>query len=204
MFGPPPPRIDPNAADAFRPTHSFVPPREAGETLERPALEFPVPPPVVDTRSQFGSADFEVVGPRLRLPRITNGAASGAGGRKTAEAQAKVSMAKAGAGAGMLSINGKSLTHYFPVFMARELVLEPLLVTETLCDMDVQVEVHGGGKSAQAGAVRLAIGRALQNFDPSFRWSLKMAGALERDSRQVERKKTGKPKARRSKQWSKR
>ena len=64
--------------------------------------------------------------------------------------------------------------------------------------------VKGGGSSGQAGAVRHGISRALENFDPEFRPALKAAGMLTRDDRIVERKKVGKHKARRSKQWAKR
>ncbi len=152
----------------------------------------------------LGNKKFTVVGPKPRVAKVSNGVSMGAGGRKTAEAQAVVSMAKGGKGTGVLAINKKSVAQYFPLYSDREKVLEPLLVSETVCDMDCKVTVRGGGKVAQASAVKLAIGRALQNFDPAYRWSLKLAGCLERDSRQVERKKQGQPKARKKKQWSKR
>merc|ERR1712137_583085 len=142
---------------------------------------------------------FQVVGPRPRVAKIVDGWASGHGGRKTANAVVRIR--KSAEGEGLLRINGRPLHAYFPLYAARELVLEPLLVTESLLEYEVEARVNGGGKSAQAGAVRLALGRALQNFDPAYRWPLKLSGCLTRDSRIVERKKTGKPKARRSKQW---
>jgi small subunit ribosomal protein S9 len=148
--------------------------------------------------------EYQIVGPQPREAKLWNGEAVGFGGRKTATAQVRVKQAVGGSGKGVLAINARSLNTYFPLYTMRELILEPLLVTETLCDVDCHVAVRGGGKVAQAGAVRLALGRALQNLDPGYRWALKLAGCLERDARIVERKKTGKPKARRSKQWSKR
>ncbi len=144
------------------------------------------------------------MGPRPREAKLWNGEAVGVGGRKTAVAQARVKPSAGGVGTGVVVINQRQIGTYFPLYTMRELVLEPLLVTESLCDVDCHIAVRGGGKVAQAGAVRLALGRALQNLDPAFRWALKLAGCLERDARIVERKKTGKPKARRSKQWSKR
>lgn len=146
---------------------------------------------------------FQIVGPKPRVAKLHNGWAVGHGGRKTAESIVRIALSE-GEHKGVLTINGKPIHEYFPLYTARELVLEPLLVTETLLQYHVVATVKGGGKGAQAGAVRLGLARALQNFDPDFRWALKLAGCLTRDSRQVERKKTGKPKARKSKQWSKR
>lgn len=136
--------------------------------------------------------------PRARIVDA-NGWAAGWGGRKSAKAVAMV-----GPGSGKLSINGRDLDVYFESWMSREQVLEPLLVGELLTQVDVRVKVEGGGLISQAGAIRGAIGRAIVHYDPERRWALKLAGCLFRDSRIVERKKTGKPKARKSKQWSKR
>lgn len=90
------------------------------------------------------------------MAKIFDGWAIGNGGRKTAESLVRVR--KVESGTGSLTINDLPLHEYFPLYTARELVLEPLLVTENLLEFDVVATVKGGGKSAQAGAVRLAIG----------------------------------------------
>ena len=80
----------------------------------------------------------------------------------------------------------------------------PLVLLDISSKFDIMVKVSGGGSFGQAGAIRHGISRALEKFDPEFRPSLKSAGYLTRDSRQVERKKVGLVKARKSKQFSKR
>ena len=82
--------------------------------------------------------------------------------------------------------------------------MEAFLASNTAGLFDVWCTVKGGGINGQAGAVRLGISRALQNFNPAFRPSLKSAGLLTRDSRRVERKKPGQKKARKKFQWVKR
>jgi small subunit ribosomal protein S9 len=146
------------------------------------------------------SKPFKFIPPLERVREVdAQGWAHGIGARKTA-----ISRVAVREGTGKLSVNGRDLDQYFPGYAARELVLEPLMVTEMIGRVDTDARVHGGGTQAQAGAIRLGVARALQSLDPHVRWSLKLAGALTRDARIVERKKTGKPKARRSKQWSKR
>jgi small subunit ribosomal protein S9 len=78
------------------------------------------------------------------------------------------------------------------------------LVVKRMNQFDVMCTVKGGGLSGQAGAIRHAISRALENFEPTLRPALKEAGMMTRDARIVERKKIGKHKARRTKQWAKR
>ena len=82
--------------------------------------------------------------------------------------------------------------------------MQPLVLLDVSSKFDIMVKVSGGGSFGQAGAIRHGISRALEKFDPEFRPSLKSAGYLTRDSRQVERKKVGLVKARKSKQFSKR
>ena len=82
--------------------------------------------------------------------------------------------------------------------------MQPLVLLDFSSKFDIMVKVSGGGSFGQAGAIRHGISRALEKFDPEFRPSLKSAGYLTRDSRQVERKKVGLVKARKSKQFSKR
>ncbi len=107
-------------------------------------------------------------------------------------------------GKGTISVNGKLLDQYFERPTARQIVMQPLATLGKEGQFDLYITVAGGGKSGQAGAVRHGLARALEKFDPEFRPALKQAGFMTRDSRMVERKKYGKPKARKSDQYSKR
>ena len=107
-------------------------------------------------------------------------------------------------GKGVITVNGKSLEEYFERMTARQIVMQPLVTIEQEGKFDLYITVSGGGKSGQAGAVRHGLARALEEFDPAFRPAMKKAGFMTRDSRMVERKKYGKPKARKSDQYSKR
>ncbi|MBQ3032848.1 MAG: 30S ribosomal protein S9 [Deferribacterales bacterium] len=107
-------------------------------------------------------------------------------------------------GNGVITVNGKSLEEYFERMTARQIVMQPLVTIEQEGKFDLYITVSGGGKSGQAGAVRHGLARALEEFDPAFRPAMKKAGFMTRDSRMVERKKYGKPKARKSDQYSKR
>ncbi|HKJ72212.1 MAG TPA: 30S ribosomal protein S9 [Gammaproteobacteria bacterium] len=107
-------------------------------------------------------------------------------------------------GSGRVEVNGKSLEDYLPRETARMIVRQPLDLTETGDQFDLKVNVDGGGLSGQAGAIRHGLARALVAYNPQLRPTLKRAGLLTRDARQVERKKIGKRKARRSPQFSKR
>ena len=107
-------------------------------------------------------------------------------------------------GNGKVTVNGKEFEKVFPMLLNREDILTPLKVTETEGSYDIIVNVNGGGNSGQAGAVRLGIARALVAINPDFRKDLKPDGLLTRDPRMVERKKPGRPKARKRFQFSKR
>jgi small subunit ribosomal protein S9 len=122
------------------------------------------------------------------------------GRRKSAVARARVTR-----GSGQFSLNGRSLEDYFTTEKLRAHVLEPFGVVEQEGRWDVTARIHGGGTTGQAGAVRLAIARALAEDSPQeWRTPLKQAGLLTRDARKVERKKYGLKKARRAPQFSKR
>ncbi len=122
------------------------------------------------------------------------------GKRKTAVARVWVS-----SGEGKITINGKDLEEYFGAFpQARIVVFQPLSVTEMVGKLDIYVTVTGGGIMAQAEAVRHGIAKALTEYNPAFRGTLKPLGLLSRDARMKERKKYGHKKARKSFQWSKR
>ena len=107
-------------------------------------------------------------------------------------------------GTGRILINGRTADEYFPSESLRLIFMEPLRVTGSEGVYDIDVTLHGGGTSGQAGALRLALARALETIDPERRKSLKQAGLLTRDSRKKESKKYGLKKARKAPQYSKR
>jgi small subunit ribosomal protein S9 len=134
----------------------------------------------------------------------------GTGRRKTAIARAFLAK-----GTGVITVNGKALENVLPRKSDQIIACQPLVLLELLDKFDIAITTKGGGTSGQAGAVRLAIARALVDFDEegkgvdlenlnSFRRQLRAAGYMTRDSRQVERKKVGLHKARRRPQFSKR
>lgn len=107
-------------------------------------------------------------------------------------------------GNGKIVINNKDLNEYFELNVTRDLLSAPLILTEKSDIFDVRVTVMGGGKTGQAGAIRLGVSKALELSDPDLRGVLKSAGFLTRDARKKERKKYGKKGARASFQFSKR
>jgi small subunit ribosomal protein S9 len=127
------------------------------------------------------------------------GRAYATGRRKNATARVWVKR-----GAGKITVNGKPIETYFARSVLRMLVQQPLVTANRVTELDIDCTVSGGGLSGQAGAVRHGLSRAMTYFEPDLRGMLKKAGYLTRDSRMVERKKYGHPKARRSFQFSKR
>ena len=123
----------------------------------------------------------------------------GTGRRKTATARVHLKKGK-----GNISINGRTVEEYFGRETARMMVRSPFVVLEIQDKFDCSINVDGGGPSGQAGAVRLGITRALMDYDESFRPSLRKAGFVTRDAREVERKKVGLHGARKRPQYSKR
>ncbi|MBI3417424.1 MAG: 30S ribosomal protein S9 [Verrucomicrobia bacterium] len=123
----------------------------------------------------------------------------GTGRRKTSVARVRLAT-----GSGKVVINGRALENYFLTDSLRGVVLQPLVLTESLTKYDVRVNVCGGGISGQAGAVRHGISRALLKVDANLRPTLKRDGLLTRDPRMKERKKYGQPGARKRFQFSKR
>ena len=107
-------------------------------------------------------------------------------------------------GTGKLLANGRNFEDYFPSLSARNLVLQPLKLTNTDVKFDIFAKLTGGGTMGQAGALRHAIARALIRADKSLREVLKNSGFLTRDARMKERKKSGQPGARKRFQFSKR
>jgi small subunit ribosomal protein S9 len=122
------------------------------------------------------------------------------GRRKTAVARVYLSDGK-----GNITINKRELTEYFPVSTLQYVVKQPLNLCEVSGLYDIKVNLHGGGLNGQAEALRLGISRALLKINETeYRPKLKAAGFLTRDPREVERKKPGRPKARKRFQFSKR
>lgn len=107
-------------------------------------------------------------------------------------------------GNGKIMINNRTQEEYFGRPVLRMLINQPFDLTQTRGDFDVTVNVHGGGHSGQAGAIKHGIAKALEVYDPGHRGVLKKAGFITRDARTVERKKYGRHKARKSTQFSKR
>jgi small subunit ribosomal protein S9 len=107
-------------------------------------------------------------------------------------------------GGGKITVNGRDVEDFFPNPSHRQILTEPLKLTETAEVYDVFATIAGGGVSGQAGALRLGIARALAELDPELRDSLKKAGFLSRDAREKESKKYGLKKARKAPQYSKR
>jgi small subunit ribosomal protein S9 len=107
-------------------------------------------------------------------------------------------------GSGTVRVNSKNFEEYFPTEYHRRDILKPLEIVEALDKFDVIANVRGGGRSGQAGAIRLGIARALLRLDETHHDPLKKARMFTRDPRMVERKKYGQPKARKRFQFSKR
>lgn len=123
----------------------------------------------------------------------------GTGRRKSAVARVFIKPGK-----GLITVNDKPVDEFFSRETGRMVVRQPLELTGNLDRFDILVNIHGGGESGQAGAVRHGITRALIDFDASLKPILSNAGLVTRDAREVERKKVGLRKARRRKQFSKR
>ena len=123
----------------------------------------------------------------------------GTGRRKCSVARVRIAV-----GTGKITINDKDINEYFELETLKTIVKQPLVLTETADSVDVIVNIYGGGKTGQAGAIRHGITRALMEFRPELRADLKKAGFVTRDARKKERKKYGLKKARRAPQFSKR
>jgi small subunit ribosomal protein S9 len=123
----------------------------------------------------------------------------GTGRRKTSTARVYLRP-----GSGEIKVNRRTFEDYFPNEALRMIIRQPLNLTDTVGKFDILVTVDGGGVSGQAGAVRHGITRALMEFNPDLRSTLKKVGLVTRDPRQKERKKYGQKGARKRFQFSKR
>jgi small subunit ribosomal protein S9 len=121
------------------------------------------------------------------------------GRRKEAVARVRITP-----GTGNITINGRTMDEYFGRETSKMILVEPLKLVDQMGKLDIFVTANGGGLSGQAGAIRHGISRALVDFNPEYRPVLKKAGFMTRDARAVERKKYGRPGARKRFQFSKR
>jgi small subunit ribosomal protein S9 len=173
--------------EGFAPSPAaFAPPAESAP----PAAT----PPAVGTTATAPTAS-----PVATRPRRAGGLIQTVGRRK--EAIVRVRLVS---GTGKFALNGRDLENYFPSKVHQQLVREPLVLAERTESVDVFANLRGGGTTGQAGALRLAIARALVELDAEHRPTLKKAGFLTRDARATERKKYGLKKARKAPQYSKR
>lgn len=153
-----------------------------------------------DLKTVTDGAEGEAAAPVTTEPKIdAHGRAYGTGRRKSATARVWLKP-----GSGKIIINGKDQEAYFARPVLRMVLEQPLVEADRRTQYDVVATVKGSGLSGQAGAVRHGIARALVNYEPELRRTLKPFGFLTRDPRVVERKKYGRAKARRSFQFSKR
>ena len=123
----------------------------------------------------------------------------GTGRRKCSVARVRITT-----GTGNITVNGLPLDQYFEMDTLTTIAKQPLVLTDTLANVDIVANIYGGGKTGQAGALRHGITRALIEFRPELRPELKKAGFVTRDARKKERKKYGLKKARRPPRFSKR
>jgi small subunit ribosomal protein S9 len=137
----------------------------------------------------------------VKAPRtILNVPGAAVGRRKQAIARVRIKP-----GSGSITVNGRAFEEYFPNKLHQQLINDPFKVLDLLGSYDVIAKITGGGPSGQAGAMRLAIARSLNEIDrENNRPALKKAGFLTRDARVIERKKAGLKKARKASQFSKR
>jgi small subunit ribosomal protein S9 len=178
-----------------QPVTTPEPAREAIEAVEEAAVEAEA------VAIADAADDYEAeVGNAAEIPVVlTDRPVQTVGRRKEAVVRVRLMP-----GTGAFTLNGKSLETYFPNKLHQQLIREPLVTVEKTERFDIFANLHGGGTSGQAGALRLAIARALIEVDSEDRPALKKAGFLTRDARATERKKYGLKKARKAPQYSKR
>jgi small subunit ribosomal protein S9 len=189
---------------------------ETAETAETPAAETATEAPAAETATEAPAADETAETPAAETPAeqtpaeetpakpasrpVISGKPVQTVGRRK-EAIVRVRLVP---GTGQFRLNGRTLEQYFPNKVHQQLIREPLVTVEKPESFDVFANLRGGGITGQAGALRLAIARALIEVEPDDRPPLKKAGFLTRDARVKERKKYGLKKARKAPQYSKR
>jgi small subunit ribosomal protein S9 len=179
-----------------------APTDETGGAATEAAPARPSPTAVADTitaTAPAATATAPAPTATARARRSVSGLIQTVGRRK--EAIVRVRLVS---GSGAIVCNGRPLESYFPSKVHQQLIKDPLTLTERVESVDVHANLRGGGTTGQAGALRLAIARALIELDIEHRPALKKAGFLTRDARATERKKYGLKKARKAPQYSKR
>ena len=164
------------------------------EATEAPEAQVPEAPEATETVTEAA--------PEPRAPRepvVLDRHIQTVGRRK--EAVVRVRLVP---GTGTFNLDGRTLEAYFPNKVHQQLIKAPLVTVDRVDSFDIHAHLDGGGPSGQAGALRLAIARALILVQPEDRPALKKAGFLTRDPRAIERKKYGLKKARKAPQYSKR
>ena len=183
-----------NTDEPQAPAETEAPAAEtAAATDEAPVVETVVAVPAAPAPTGPATRSRAASPPRRRPSRQT------VGRRKEAIVRVRIIP-----GTGTFTLNGRTLEAYFPSKVHQQLVREPLVITEKAETFDVIANLRGGGVTGQAGALRLAIARALIELDADDRPALKKAGFLTRDARVKECKKYGLKKARKAPQYSKR
>ena len=204
---------EPPAAEADEPAEPRVKPAVPGADLEVDIVPEGVDPLAreaasadYDEGSVEGQADEGEEPDDTAKPIAVAAIDLAAGARYTATGKRKTAIARVilRPGTGAYDVNGKSLEDHFPRTTLQRNIRQPLETVGYEERMDVVARLHGGGISAQAGALRHGISRALLEADPNLRGELKRRGFLTRDSRAKERKKAGLKKARKRPQFSKR
>ena len=166
--------------------------------MEKPQERRPASPTLAESMTKR-KASLKPVAAEAQVRRERKTTDQFVGRRKTAVARVSLKP-----GSGKITINNRDINEYFPRPDLRAAVLAPLVVTERVGQIDVKVNVYGGGVAGQAQAVSLGIARSIDRADNTQHTKLKAAGLLRRDPRMVERKKYGLHKARRATQLSKR
>lgn len=198
-----------DSRDEVAPVEAPVSPVESAVAPEEPEVpSVAAAEPSIASGLEIGSEAVDVESeedlvsrpdPVIRGKVDRYGVAWGTGRRKTAVARVRLKD-----GSGEITINGRSLTDYFPIGRDQNLVFGPLDAVELRGKVDIIANVKGGGPTGQTGAVVLGIARAIQAKNPELHHILSEGGFLTRDGRMVERKKYGFKKARKSFQFSKR
>ena len=176
-----------------------APAAEAEVPAEEPAAEVPAAEVPAAEAEAPAEPVVEAAPVAVRAPRPGDRPIQTVGRRKEAVVRVRLTP-----GTGKFILDGRSLEEYFPNKVHQQLIKAPLVLVDRLDTVDIFAHLDGGGPSGQAGALRLAIARALIIVQPEDRPPLKKAGFLTRDPRAIERKKYGLKKARKAPQYSKR
>jgi small subunit ribosomal protein S9 len=196
----PAPSEQPANASTPETTPETPAPAPAPEAVEPVAVPAVPEAPAAEAAPVMPSEKLEpAAAPVVTKPATAGGWFWGTGRRKASVARVRIRP-----GDGMFCVNKKPMTTFFNEERDHKDLNRVLELTRTTGQLEIQVNVHGGGYTGQAGAILLGLGRALRNYDSSLEPILREHGILSRDPRRVERKKPGQPGARRKFQFSKR